>query len=149
VYAWIPNKKKGFLNTHYIIYNATHKGRTAAAARSTSSEPKGSYYHLNEKAQAASGLVKLVAATSDDSESLNEKPRSEPRSLTRQSTSNSIHLATHTLRTRPRLCEAPLPKTPNPLLLLTWSVKKKMWWPKLVGKLLFLLHENKQRDSRL
>ena len=61
-------KKEGFLNTHYIIYNATHKGRTAAAARSTSSEPKGSYYHLNEKAQAASGLVKLVAATSDDSE---------------------------------------------------------------------------------
>ena len=68
--AWKPNKKKeGFLNTHYIIYNATHKGRTkAAAARSTSSEPKGSYYHLNEKAQAASGLVKLVAATSDVSE---------------------------------------------------------------------------------
>jgi len=102
-----------------------HKGRTAAAARSTSSEPKGSYYHLNEKAQAASGLVKLVAATSDDSESLNEKPRSEPRSLTRQSTSNSIHLATHTLRTRPRLFEAPLPKTPNPCYYSLAQSKRK------------------------
>ena len=57
--------------------------------------------------------------------SLNEKPRSEPRSLTRQSTSNSIHLATHTLRTRPRLFEAPLPKTPNPCYYSLAQSKRK------------------------
>ena len=79
--------------------------------------------------------------------SLNEKPRSEPRSLTRQSTSNSIHLATHTLRTRPfEALWGPLTQNTQSVCYYSLaSVKKKMWWPKLVGKLLFLLHGNKQR----